>query len=360
MKNVILIFTLGCFFIIGCTSSDVSSPSENPNTQTPPETVDDSWLIDKNLVLDGGPGKDGIPALNNPGIVRATDAVYMKDDDLIIGFKDGDDMIAYPHKILDWHEIINVDVNNVSMAIIYCPLTGTGVGWNRQMPNNVKTTFGVSGLLYKNNIIPYDRATDSNWSQLRLECVNGELKGRKSDDIVLIEMKWGLWKEMYPQTLVISDNTGFNRNYDEYPYGSYKINNNFFIFPIEPLIGNVPAKERVHVIIADDEAKYHRFRNFSDANIRRYTFQNKEYLTVGNQEFMVSFELNSLTSDLIFEYKFDGTEVILTDNEGNNWNVFGEALSGPRKGNFLNLAKTSMMAYYFSLESFYPGAKLFD
>ncbi len=58
-------------------------------------------------------------------------------------------------------------------------------------------------------------------------------------------------------------------------------------------------------------------------------------------------------------YDFNNTEIILSDNEGNKWNVFGEAISGPRKGAFLKFAKNSMMAYYFSIEAFYPNTVIF-
>ena len=135
-----------------------------------------TWSIPSNQVFDGGPGKDGIPALVNPAMVSSVQANYLTDNDLVIGFKVGDDVRAYPHQILDWHEIINDVVGEQPLAITYCPLTGTGIGWNRVISGNT-TTFGVSGLLFNTNLIPYDRSTDSNWSQMKLECVNGQLIG---------------------------------------------------------------------------------------------------------------------------------------------------------------------------------------
>ena len=101
----------------------------------------DKWLIEENKVLDGGPGKDGIPELTNPGFITVEEATYLKDNDLVIGFVSGVEILAYPHAILNWHEIINDDVNDISLAITYCPLTGTGIGWNRNLDGNT-TTFG--------------------------------------------------------------------------------------------------------------------------------------------------------------------------------------------------------------------------
>ncbi|MFC2112175.1 DUF3179 domain-containing (seleno)protein [Bacteroidota bacterium] len=44
----------------------------------------------------------------------------------------------------------------------------------------------------------------------------------------------------------------------------------------------------------------------------------------------------------------------MKDQEGNEWNVFGEAVSGPRKGQELH-SVNSFMAYWFSIAAFYPS-----
>lgn len=358
MKSIFISLVFSTFLLYSCSESS-SSISDDIDNVDNNNNNSSSWLIDKDLVFDGGPGKDGIPALDNPTLITSTQNDYLFDEDLVIGLKYGNTIIAYPHKIFDWHEIINVDIDDLSIAIVYCPLTGTAVGWDRNINNN-KTTFGVSGLLYKNNIMPYDRATNSIWSQLELKCVNGKLIGETPKITILPEMKWGLWKTLYPQTKLVSTNTGHQRNYNNYPYGNYKTDNQYFIFPVDPLKNNIQAKERVHAIINNDEAKVYRFGKFGNGKVITDVFQNKEYLIIGNQDFIISFVIDNNTNSLEFTYNFEGTEIILTDNEGNNWNLFGEAISGPRKGQFLETAKTSMMGYYFSIEAFYPNLLIFN
>ena len=75
-------------------------------------------------------------------------------------------------------------------------------------------------------------------------------------------------------------------------------------------------------------------------------------MVVGNANFIVAFELNGDYENLDFQYAFNGSEVLLTDNENNSWNVFGEAVSGPRTGEQLTNA-ASFMAYWFSIPAFY-------
>ncbi|CAH8281962.1 uncharacterized protein DUF3179 [Mariniflexile fucanivorans] len=274
----------------------------------------------------------------------------MLDADLVIGFKQGDDVRAYPHVILDWHEIVNDNIGTVSVAVTYCPLTGTGIGWNRVIKGK-ETTFGVSGLLYNTNLIPYDRETNSNWSQILSECVNGPLLSQKANLIKLFETNWKTWKTIYPNSKVLSTNTGFSRTYGRSPYGDYNTNNDFFLFPVPKDI-RLPSKERVLAIVDGSDAKVYRFENFTSNNIIKDSFKGKNYILVGNQNFILPFELESNTVELQFEYVYSGTEVVLKDNEGTEWNIFGEAISGPRTGQFLKSAP-AFMAFWFSIPAFY-------
>ncbi len=342
MKRVILILCTSFLYSCSSSSSDDGSTGRNPN--------DGIWSIPISQVLDGGPGRDGIPALVNPGFTDVSAAGYLNDLDLVIGFKKGNDVRAYPHAILDWHEIANDKIGDVSLAVTYCPLTGTGIGWNRVI-NGKETTFGVSGLLYNTNLIAFDRETDSNWAQLLNEAVNGELIGKEAELIMLFETNWGTWKKLYPQSKVLSTQTGFSRTYGISPYGDYSTNNNRFLFPV-PKDDRLPSKERVHAIVGETNAITYRFPHFISTNIIRDTFQGKNYLIVGNEDFIVSFELTGALNNLEFEFIYAETEVLLEDNQGTRYNIFGEAISGPGLGNNLG-SSPGFMGYWFSIPAFY-------
>ncbi|VAW11266.1 hypothetical protein MNBD_BACTEROID03-244 [hydrothermal vent metagenome] len=286
----------------------------------------------------------------NPTFIEVQNTTILLDTDLVLGFKNGDDIRAYPHIILDWHEIINDNIGDVSLAVTYCPLTGTGIGWNRIIDGK-ETTFGVSGLLYNTNLIPYDRATDSNWSQILNESVNGNLLGEKADLIMLVETNWKTWKAMYPNTKVVGTSTGFSRTYGISPYGDYNTNNSRFLFPVEK-DNRLPLKERVLAIVDDGQSKVYQFNAFTSTGIFKDSFKGKDYLLVGNQDFMASFELNAQSSALEFDYVSDGSEVILRDSDGSDWNIFGEAISGPSAGQQLKPA-SAFMAFWFSIPAFY-------
>lgn len=344
MKKLTLLLVLVLGILVSCQTIDENNTNRG--------NFGSEWSIPITDVLDGGPGVDGIPSLTNPNLVNANDSEtnFIKDEDLVIGYKNGNDIRAYSHSILDWHEIINDNLGDVSLAITYCPLTGTGIGWNRILNDN-ETTFGVSGLLYNTNLIPFDRQTNSNWSQILNESVNGDLLGTKVDLIPLFETSWKTWKSIYPNTKVVSRNTGFQRTYGISPYGDYNTNNNLFLFPVAK-DNRLPLKERVHTILKNSKAKVYQFSIFTTNNVIKDFFEGDEYLIVGNNEFIVSFILDETTSGLNFEYAYNTTEIILTDNEGNNWNIFGEAISGPRLGEQLTSSE-SFMAFWFSIPAFY-------
>ncbi len=321
----------------------------------------DGWSIPQDEVFDGGPGKDGIPALTEPEFISAEAADYLSDDELVIGFVYGDEARAYPHQILDWHEIINDQMGEVNIALTYCPLTGTGIGWNREIDGEL-TTFGVSGLLYNSNLIPYDRKTDSNWSQIRLDCVNGKLRGKVAETFPLVETTWKTWKEMYPSTTVISQETGYNRSYGRYPYGDYRTAHDYLIFPVANEDDRFPNKERVLGILHSESVRVYSFSSLGDqVSVILDELNGENLVVVGNREdnFMVAFLSDPGDgSTLSFSPVQGQYPVVMTDGEGNLWDVNGRAVSGPRKDARLE-APPSFIGYWFSFAAFYPDLTIY-
>jgi hypothetical protein len=344
--RVLLVLSL-VFFLFSC--SDVFNPGSS------------EWLIPKDEVQDGGPGKDGITAISSPKFITISNVDFLFDDDLVIGIQIEDAMRAYPHNILDHHEIVNDLMGSTNFALTYCPLTGSAIAWDSTgIAGN--TTFGVSGLLYNSNLIPYDRQTDSNWSQMMNLCVNGELKGQEAIFLHVIETTWGTWKELYPNSLILSDDTGFNKNYSIYPYGNYKWNSSL-LFPVSNEDDRLHKKERVHGVIVDEETKVYPLEEFTDSvQAINETFNGVEFVVVGSalKDFAVAFSRELQDGTLLNFSAVDGElPVILIDNEGTKWDIFGNAVSGPRVGEKLIPAR-SFTAYWFAWAAFYPGAEIYS
>ncbi|MFD2726553.1 DUF3179 domain-containing protein [Hyunsoonleella rubra] len=355
MKSSVILVLLLLVFASCSTPND--SPPNGQTIITPPPASSD-WTIPVNLVRDGGPGKDGIPSIDNPQFISASQASFLNNDDLVVGIVKDNEVKAYPHIVLDWHEVVNDEINGAFFTLNYCPLTGTAFAWESKTANT-RTTFGVSGLLFNANLIMYDRNTDSYWSQLRLECVNGELINDVPKLYGVVETDWLTWKTLYPNTQVLSTSTGFSRNYGVSPYGDYATNNGRFIFRPEITNPALPNKERVYAIIEEGTSKVYQLSDFEGGKAIKDSFNVRDYLIVGNQNLIYGFELNGDYLDLNFEYNFSGSEGFFTDNEGNIWSIFGTAISGPRTGETLTPV-TSVMSYWFAIAAFYPNPEIYS
>ncbi len=325
-----------------------------------------TWLIPSNQVFNGGPGKDGIPSIDSPQFsnITSVDALnFMEENDLVIGIKVGDDIRAYPHPILDWHEIVNDEVGGIPIAITYCPLTGTAIGWERTI-ENTETTFGVSGLLYNTNLMPYDRASNSVWSQMLLTSVNGDKISTVITTYPLVETSWGQWKQLFPNSQVLDIRTGFNRTYGAYPYGDYKTNNSLLLFPITNEDSRIATKERGLGVNVDDQSRFYRFQHFTSQSVVTINDEmNGTNLVIAGsstRNFIVAY--NSEIEEgvvLNFTAVTDGNEVIMKDDEGNRWTIFGEALEGPYQGQTLKPV-TSYIGMWFAWATFHPNIQIYQ
>ncbi len=321
--------------------------------------VGGNWIIPSNKVLDGGPGKDGIPSVDNPKFQKISDGDYLDSADLIIAIKVDDEIRGYPHRILDWHEIVNDEINGFSFALTYCPLTGTGTAWNRVIDGE-ETTFGVSGLLYNTNLIPYDRKTNSNWSQILLMSVEGQRVSKKINTYPVLETTWHTFKTLFSDANVMTTETGFARNYGSYPYGDYRTNNANIIFPVDHKDNRVPNKERGLGVIISGEAKFYQFDSFDEEEVvvKHDNFENTELVLFGNKSKNFLIAHQSVLTDSI-ALQFDVIDGKIMDNEGGEWNLFGEAINGPRTGEKL-LSVDNFIGYWFSFGTFYRGLEIYQ
>ncbi|MEL6922933.1 MAG: DUF3179 domain-containing protein [Bacteroidota bacterium] len=334
------------------TGPDFGTDKEEPG-------LSGDWLIPVSEIRDGGPGKDGIPSIQSPQFVPVEAIDFMLEDDLIIGVRVGNTVRGYPHPILDWHEIVNDQIDDEYFAVTYCPLTGTAIGWDRTL-NGTTTTFGVSGLLYNSNLIPFDRETDSNWSQMRLNCVNGELIETDIRTFPVIETTWRTWRQMFPDAMVQNTNTGFERNYGQYPYGDYR-SSEALIFGVLPDDTRLPRKERVLGVVDNGRARTYRFDAFdSDEVVIKYDkFMGTELVIVGSERdnFLVAFQQQLKNETLNFKVSERYPAALLEDDEGNQWDLFGLAISGPRTGQRLEMAN-AYLGYWFAWGAFYPDCEI--
>ncbi len=321
-------------------------------------------IVQRSEVIGGGPGPDGIPPLETP---RFTDNLSLTSNssfDLVVGVKIGDDVRAYSYNILNWHEVVNdqynMDGSPERVTLSYCPLTGSAVLWKSLIESSNKT-FGTSGLLYNSNLVLYDRETGSRWSQMLEQAIDGQQIKRIPERLPVVETSWGTWKAMYPETLLLSERTGFSRDYTAYPYGSFREDQSL-LFPVNNSNDRrLHRKERVLGINVGTSSKVYPISNFSnEVQVINEVVGDMQVVVAGSSGHNLAVIFNRELADctvLDFVAVQDRLPVVMRDNEGNEWDVFGTAVSGVRKGQ--QLQKTnSYIAYWYAWTAFFPGAQI--
>ena len=122
------------------------------------------------------------------------------------------------------------------------------------MVKGSELTFGISGRLYKSNVLLYDHQSDSLWSQLMSKAISGPRVDQALTALPAVRFSWKRWRRLHPDTQVLSDQTGYVRDYRIDPYeGYYRVGS--LMFPVGPVRTDLPAKTRVLGIVVADKAK---------------------------------------------------------------------------------------------------------
>ena len=219
-------------------------------------------LIDDAEILAGGPPRDGIPSIDHPKFLAVPDVGYLEDDDIVVGVKGRSTARAYPLRILIWHEIVNDVIDGEAIAVTYCPLCGTAMVFSRRYDGRQRT-FGVSGLLYRSDVLMYDRETESLWSQLAMKAITGPAAGTPLRWLSSEHMTWKAWRDRYPDGRVLSTDTGFSRDYGGQAYEAYFASDQT-MFPVPHKRRELKNKAWVLGIVVDGVAKAYPIDNLPD------------------------------------------------------------------------------------------------
>ena len=224
----------------------------------------DVTRIDLAQLLNGGPPKDGIPSIDIPQFDTA-DITPFDRDEWVVGIEVNGEAKAYPYGILNWHEIVNDTVGGVNVAVSYCPLCNTILAFERGA-----STFGVSGKLYQSCLVMYDRADDTLYAQPWGLGVVGPEMNRFLERIPVVKTRLGNWLERHPDSLVLSTNTGHNRNYQRYPYGTYDRDDRV-IFPVrgQERLTEAPKEIITYIWEPDGDTPHNRFSGDSMQFVHR-------------------------------------------------------------------------------------------
>ena len=327
----------------------------------------DFCSIPESEIYQGGVGKDAIPALSDPKFVPAwhAEADYLQDEDLVVGIRVGGDVLALPHRIFWYHEIVNFELFDRAFAVTHCPLTGSSLAFDRGAVDDVD--FGVSGLLYRNNLIMYERGVglQSFWPQMSRGARCGPRLGTSLTMYPVIELTWGAWRELYPQTWVLSEETGYGFRYEVFPYGDYRSIDNFdVLFPLDIDWRRLP-KERVLGVVGDAGGVGYPFGELEELGPLGVVAHAGSTSAPGRT---VIFWDASAKAAMAYSREVDAVELtfavvgdeIVDQETGSTWRLDGLATSGSLAGRRLAPVAEAYAAYWFAWAAFEPDAVIWE
>jgi len=314
------------------------------------------YVVPPDEIVSGGPPKDGIPSIDRPRFVSAEEAErFMRTNDIVIGLYYKGVARAYPHKILVWHEIVNDVVAGDPITITYCPLCYTSTAFIRILDGE-PVEFGVSGKLYNSDLVMYDRKTDTYWSQHWGVGILGELAGQALQRIQVDVMTWSKWKSLHPDTEVLSKETGFARPYGKDPYAGYYTSSEIW-FPVKNRDDRLHPKAIVHGIIIDSHVKAYEEESIAKAKLLNDVAGETPILVISPVEQFVR-AYSRVVDGRVLDFEWRGGK-IFDKQTGSEWNVYGEAVSGPMKGNRLQPV-VIFPAFWFAWAAFFPDIELYS
>ena len=170
--------------------------------------------------LSGGPGKDGIPAIDRPRFAAAQDIRFLKAAEPVIELVSGGQAKAYPLQILIWHEIANDQIAGIPVAVTFCPLCNTAIVFDRRVRGRT-LEFGTTGNLRNSDLVMYDRQTESWWQQFGGQAVVGRYAGATLRQLPARIVSWQDFVHEHVNGLVLTRDTGYSRDYGQNPYVGY-------------------------------------------------------------------------------------------------------------------------------------------
>ncbi len=315
------------------------------------ETDWDKRSVDLGEIMSGGVPRDGIPPIDRPRFVSVKKAAgWVGDREPVIMLALGGDARAYPLQILTYHEIVNDVVNDIPVAVTFCPLCYSAIVYDRRIDGRL-FDFGVSGMLRNSDLIMYDRQTQSLWQQIEGEAIVGELTGTKLEPVAAQIVSFKQFAEKHPQGQVLSRQTGHTRPYGNNPYAGYDdISNRPFLYR-GTYDDRLPPMEKVVTVSIGSVNKAYphsvtrRTRVINDQVAGRAILivHGEGATTALGDPIIKSAEEVGTTG--VFDRDVDGTELtfdfdagVIRDREtGSVWDVTGRSVSGRHRGAQLRL-----------------------
>ncbi len=347
---------------------DLPSALREPDSDLFPEP-----LIGLDDLISGGPPPDGIPPIDRPQFEEVGEVGWLGDDDPVLSLTVDGETRGYPVGIMTWHEIVNDEVAGQPVAVTYCPLCNSGVAFLRTVDGE-RLDFGTSGMLYADNLVMYDRQTQSLWPQLTGLASVGAMTGTQLEAIPMGVLGWEQFADAHPDALVLTRDTGHDRSYGSNPYVGYDLPDGGLLAPVPGGVDDrLPVKERVVGVGGGSDPVAVLRDSVAEAGVVELEVDGEpvtlwhlpgQASALDLEEISDSYDVGSVAT---FSPVVDGRELswrrtgggFVDDRTGSRWDITGRAVSGPLRGERLEQVR-HLDTFWFAWAAFEPDTRLVD
>jgi hypothetical protein len=267
-------------------------------------------------------------------VAQAKDA--LEPAELVLGVSLGNESRAYPLNVLNEEprrKVVNDMLAGQAIVATWCDACHSGIVYARTVEDRT-LTFAVSGQLWKDSMVLYDRETRTLWSQFSGEAKQGLLKGGRLQPLPSVVTDWASWRRLHPQSTVLllpSAHRAFRRDFYQRP-------ENYVLGIGDGLLAKAWGLDVM----------------------RQMSVLNDQW---DGRPVLVVFDATSATAALyerqlpreVLTFRSAGDKVV-DEQGGSTWNpVTGEAESGPLRGHRLRRLP-AMLATRSAWDAFHPAS----
>ena len=299
---------------------------------------------------------DAIPPIDDPVYGSAEQGDWLEPDDLVLGYQAGENAYAYPFKILNFHEIVNDEIDNVPVLVSYCPLCRSAIVYDRRVDGR-ELAFSNTSALHESDLVMVDRTTGSYWWQVAGSAIVGPLTGTSLEVLPSTVATWGEWKNTHPDTFILTRDTGFERPYESDSFGGYAdyVASGNFAFPVSPasLDDRLPPASPVVAVRLGGTMRAYPVDDL--ASPINDTVEGMPIVILPTDGGGASFSAVSNGDVLTFERR--GDRIIDAETQS-TWSAGGVAVDGELAGTTLDPIP-SRTQFWFALVGAFPDVEVF-
>jgi hypothetical protein len=351
---------IGCLVTLaGCTERGSDSKAEQDDTPiyrpAAPEFPDVGWRDVRTFNL----------PLNNPPVVPPAKAEFLRGDDIVLGVLLEDAARAYPWNLMVNFHAVNDHLNGEPIIVNLCEACNGGAAFLATVPG---TVLDIRPRGLKNGTwYGIDFQTGSLWYPFIGEAFEGPLKGTKLERIRVYFSTWEDWVHAHPNTTVavttdevrmrphgrasrIADQSCMNPEFLE-RISDPRPNPNRDLLPGHQLVFGLIPRE-------GEKAKVFTVESLGDAQSIVQTKVNQApiLLLLQNMYQIGAYQRSLQGTELHMKVTAE-KPLVMMDQHGNSWSMWGRTIKGPDHPSELPLIDGYMAKWYEWVESF-PDVEL--